>query len=289
LFTYYQKADNVTLQIDDNPASVVKLGNFGHNLFKLGTFSLTKGNHLLKILSPPAANLLTDSSFIAHYRASDSYFVSFSVKHLEGSGLTAALWLNDERINTPIWNPKVNQFGSADPLTRFSTVKLPPVDDWKDYNFSLSPQPGIKIAGLAFINEEEAKNLFDKVKVTRIFNNPVVLRFVPQTSSLSQPAVSYQRVNDTRYKVKIEGATSPYWLVFSYAFDPGWEISLEGRHFLVNGFANAWLIDKLGNYEFELSYSPQKIFVFFLILSFGGIAVSLLAVVTKYLWSRRKT
>lgn len=44
----------------------------------------------------------------------------------------------------------------------------------------------------------------------------------------------------------------------------------DDKHFLVNGYANAWYIDNLGSYDVTIYYWPQIIF-------YGGLAISLLS------------
>ena len=55
-------------------------------------------------------------------------------------------------------------------------------------------------------------------------------------------------------------------LIFSELYDNGWGIYYangqkidENRHYLVNTYANGWLVDKKGNYELIVKYEPQKL------------------------------
>ena len=60
-----------------------------------------------------------------------------------------------------------------------------------------------------------------------------------------------------------------------------------GEHYLVNGYANSWYLDKAGSYDIVIEFTPQRLYE-------GGWLVSLatLTAGTLYLiltrWSRRK-
>jgi len=62
----------------------------------------------------------------------------------------------------------------------------------------------------------------------------------------------------------------------STAFDSGWNSSVGGRHLLVNGYANGWLVDRKGDYVLFLDYLPQKQFTIGLSVFIGMIIFSLI-------------
>ena len=86
-----------------------------------------------------------------------------------------------------------------------------------------------------------------------------------------QPQISFRKVNPTKYLIDVE-ATHPYFLIFSQSYHPGWQAYIGKKkiagHYKVNGFANAYYIDKLGNYSITLEFIPQRLFIFGLYLSF---------------------
>ena len=81
-----------------------------------------------------------------------------------------------------------------------------------------------------------------------------------------ETTIEWSKVNPTRYNVKINKLDAKAeMLVFSELFNSGWEASFEDgskipsqKHFLVNVYANGWLIDKTGNYQISLRFLPQK-------------------------------
>lgn len=106
------------------------------------------------------------------------------------------------------------------------------------------------------------------------YKNPyVMLQRDNNGERLSQPKIEFQKIDPTKYLVKISDAKDPFILNLNQTYHPGWTIGVESLgHFKLNSFSNAWLIDKEGSYEFELSYAPQKYVLI------GG-AISIVAVI----------
>ncbi|MBA3332090.1 MAG: DUF3367 domain-containing protein [Actinobacteria bacterium] len=109
------------------------------------------------------------------------------------------------------------------------------------------------------------------------------------------PRLRFERVNSTRFRVRVRGAKGPYVLVFGQTFDPEWKLyrapassgertlpglgSLgawrqpplaEDGHFRVNGYANGWLVKSTGDYDLLIEYRPQRFFV-------AGLGISTIA------------
>ncbi|GFP37883.1 hypothetical protein HKBW3S44_01563 [Candidatus Hakubella thermalkaliphila] len=145
------------------------------------------------------------------------------------------------------------------------------------------------------------------------------------------PKITFQKINPTRYEVRVENATSPFFLVFSESYHPGWKVYIESkpfqfneiiveydntgvkearqgmitpgdiyyffkqaiaedRHFLVNGYANAWYIDpqEVGKEDFTLTlyFLPQSYFYIGLIIS--GLAFLGCVGYLAFDWKRRR-
>lgn len=70
------------------------------------------------------------------------------------------------------------------------------------------------------------------------------------------PQISYTKFSNTSYKVSIKESNKPYILVLNNTYDGLWKARIDnqlvGKHFIVNGFANGWLIEKMGDYDIEL-------------------------------------
>jgi hypothetical protein len=100
------------------------------------------------------------------------------------------------------------------------------------------------------------------------------------------PKLDFINVSPTEYVVNISGATVPYYLVLSESFDPNWKVYVtdgnkpisfwdtlfgsslpEETHLEVNGYANAWRIEKSGNYTIVIEFRLQWYFYLGLIIS----------------------
>ncbi|MGQ9628211.1 MAG: hypothetical protein ACUVV0_15075 [Anaerolineae bacterium] len=80
-------------------------------------------------------------------------------------------------------------------------------------------------------------------------------------SSEALPEITFFRLNPTAYNLRVQGASGPFLLVFGESYHPGWIARVDDEiinsHFLVNGYANAWYIDKEGDYEIAIRFKPQ--------------------------------
>lgn len=112
--------------------------------------------------------------------------------------------------------------------------------------------------------------------VPKFFN----LKILSNTAKIS-PVVEQKRLSFSKYQVTVD-STEGFWLVFSESYNRGWRAYLRKEnivdktflgklvlgsffsnkelvenHFLVNGYANGWFIDKPGKYQIILEYYPQ--------------------------------
>lgn len=46
-------------------------------------------------------------------------------------------------------------------------------------------------------------------------------------NSVSHPRLSFQKINPTKYKINIESAHEPFYLIFSESFHPGWQVYIN--------------------------------------------------------------
>jgi len=67
----------------------------------------------------------------------------------------------------------------------------------------------------------------------------------------------------------------PSFIFFSQTFHPGWSLTVKNnnsqvridKHYIGNYFANAWFVEKAGDYEFRIEFEPQKVVSFGYIIS----------------------
>ena len=97
---------------------------------------------------------------------------------------------------------------------------------------------------------------------TQIFeSNDTAIMPVP---NLVKPNVTFIVNTQTKITIHVSNATTPYYLVFRETYDPHWAAFYSNgtevnprNHIAVNGFANAWYMNKTGNYTVTLYYTPQ--------------------------------
>ena len=85
------------------------------------------------------------------------------------------------------------------------------------------------------------------------------------------PEISYKKINPTKYLVNVKNAQDPFYLVQLENYDTYWNAKIDKNkieeHKKVFGYANAWYINKKGNYNVVIEYAPQKYFYFSLFIS----------------------
>jgi hypothetical protein len=78
------------------------------------------------------------------------------------------------------------------------------------------------------------------------------------------PRVELVAGDDTKVRVRVTGATEPFWLVLGQSQSPGWRASVAGGESLggsrlVDGYANGWLIDPAADtFEVTMEWTPQR-------------------------------
>ncbi len=83
-------------------------------------------------------------------------------------------------------------------------------------------------------------------------------------NDFSNPNITFVVNTPTKITVHVSSATTPYYLVFRETYDQNWaafysngtEVN-SNDHIAVNGFANAWYMNKTGNYTITLYYTLQ--------------------------------
>lgn len=141
-------------------------------------------------------------------------------------------------------NSDVKKIGEFGKLKVWENLK------WQDKTFfavnTLVTTPEAKLINLKNLGENEAL-----VEGEREWKNNSKL-----------PKITYLKINPTLYKVKVENSVEPFVLVFSETFNPSWQAkignSLIKDHFRINVYANAWKIEKTGDFEIEIKYLPQE-------------------------------
>jgi len=105
----------------------------------------------------------------------------------------------------------------------------------------------------------------DSVYITHIpdFYNDSDTINASSIPNFKEPEIKFNYNNPTQITVKVRNATTPFYLVFRETYGSPWHAYINGKpipskyHIAVNGFANAWYINKTGNYTITLYYTLQ--------------------------------
>ena len=110
------------------------------------------------------------------------------------------------------------------------------------------------------------------------------------------PNIAVDRTGELSYRVDVNDASSPFWLVLGQSLSDGWTAKVKGGDSLgtptlIDGFANGWYVDpaKAGtSFTIEITWKPQSIVWIAIYLS--GAWLALLAAAAIWLsWRHRGT
>ncbi len=108
--------------------------------------------------------------------------------------------------------------------------------------------------------------------------------------------IDFEKMSPVKYNVHITNSRGRFLLVFNNSFHPGWIIKSDNqslsqdKHIVANGYANGFIIDKLGNYDLSLEFTPEvdeikayRISLNFILFGISGMLVySLYKLVKRY-------
>lgn len=302
----------VLLQIDDQleKRKLVVRGD----LVSFGEATFEEGLHEIGFNQLPVVNLAEHDDFslqtvskkeelvipISDFDPYTQYKISFDYWIRYGDALGFAVNHNTDK---PV-------IGKDREIDYYYSKRLAPDNYWfdlKSFSTVFNPNPSADTANLVFgvspwnnceelfVKEKDEcrdqvfKKTYDKPTYVSVSNLRVTPK-LPRTlfllskreNKLAMPeAVTFDKVNPTRYLVSVNGANEPFLLAFSELYDSGWKAYLReeipvGRrdkiwetwgqsyisdqdHFLVNGYANSWWIDKTGDFEIVLDFFPQRL------------------------------
>ncbi len=262
---------------------------FGDSLLEDGDMvELESGIQKIKILLEQTKNQLEidtpkgvfqpakgEKYAIENFDFEDDYVISFKYKKRQGIPVKVVLSYDNDQIPSDESDPNL-----AKDLKYSSR--------WEEFSFKFTPAVGASEASISFLykafNDNEAL-LIDDLKVKKHVFTRIFLQQEKENTETAPPEVTSTRVNPGVYKIKITNATSPFLLVFGESFSKGWTLLKDDRkfeeamHLPVNGYANGWLIESVGDQELELSFAPQKDFVTGLVISGVSLVGFLLLIV----------
>lgn len=171
-----------------------------------------------------------------------------------------------------------------------AAVRLPvsPFEEKTEEIFDVSPQADtmtIAVCAPNLTNEKAEKQfhlavgeaVYPSILLTSMRVEPIIFRPVP-----------YQTKSTTRYELELPKSTMyPTTVVFSERFDPWWELrGTQAQHIKVNGYANAWTIERPPTEPLVLSYKGERFFRWGAVISFVTITAGMVIFMRN--WRRKK-
>jgi arabinofuranan 3-O-arabinosyltransferase len=111
---------------------------------------------------------------------------------------------------------------------------------------------------------------------------------------VAAPTVTIEDEGRVSYKLQVDGATAPFWLVLGQSQNDGWKATMKGAGSLgaptlIDGYANGWYVTPTGSgsIEITLSWTPQRVIWIAIGLSAIGLAVCIALIAVD--WARRRT
>lgn len=258
----------------------------------------------LSLIESVSANLSFQSGqehifSIPHISFQDPYVLEFNYRLTEGKGVYVSFHQdNDAKDDTG--NKK-----------RILLIRL--LDDGKWHNVfeEVHPNFGAKSGEIVFFSADttETQSVLDISALTvRDIQPAEVFAIRKNTLVPSQiPEFSTREVNSAFYDVAVTDAKGPYILRFDQTYDNGWRAFVvpktkttnindwqlfrllfqksvdPGEHFALDGYANAWYVDSIGDYTVLLVYWPYVIFLESVMVSAASLllGISVLCMIRK--------
>lgn len=109
-----------------------------------------------------------------------------------------------------------------------------------------------------------------------------------------EPEIVFREINPTKFLIQIKEAKYPYILTLLENFNKNWKLYLnkelisEKEHYVINGFANSWLIKEKGSYNITIEYSNQRNMNLGIFLSSSTLFLSFLYLVYYNILSKKR-
>jgi len=158
---------------------------------------------------------------------------------------------------------------------------------YQPYSYLYYPSTGSKESVLYLCNNNLNPPVIDDFKIYEIFSPNIVSLKTISSKNLGKPNIKFEKIDNISYKISVEEAKEPFILMFNETYNPFWKIKGEDfEHFMINGYANAWLVDKKGSFDLALEYRLQKYFFFGAVVSATGLIFAI--VLAAYLKKKRQ-
>lgn len=312
---YYKKSfeEPTLFQIDDD--LILRKGFLKRDRISFGLFNLTSGKHEIGWNAFESKNLIdspseftmevdhgiSEKSFpIKNFDPYATYVLNMNYLIKKGNGVLVSVEGNNDPFKKGLVQRQFRKNLSSDfydfDLRKYTAYFTPSrTSDKAQMIFSVFPwnncQDIYQSKGKERCEDESFRRPYDRTTQV-LLSNISLVKITTETPFLKLdkqklperelPNISFNKLNNSEYQINIKNAKDKYALILSELYDPAWQIiAKEGtyiinNHFLANGYANGWIIDKKGDYQFQVRFIPQdllkagqKVSIMSLVLGFG--------------------
>lgn len=156
---------------------------------------------------------------------------------------------------------------------------------YQPFSYLYYPSAGSKDSTVYLCSSDLNPPVIDDFKIYEIFSPNIVFVKSVFLKSLGKPDIKFEKIDKVSYKISVSEAKEPFILMFNETYNPFWKIKGESfEHFMINEYANAWLVDKKGSFDLVLEYRLQKYFYYGVKVS----AVGLISAVVLVIYLKKK-
>ena len=155
-----------------------------------------------------------------------------------------------------------------------------PSKPFRDYYF---PRAESKDPTLSICSADDQPPKVDNIIINEVFSPVIFFNRDLAHTALGNPTIEYQQIDPAKYIITIGSSSSPAILLFNERYSPLWRLASgkEIKHFVIDDYANAWVIDPSDSEtSYTLEYTPRRFF-------YIGIAVSALGFIVAtafFIW-----
>lgn len=180
--------------------------------------------------------------------------------------------------------------GEVKKLVTFGRVSIWENLRWEDSQF----YPANKFIQGNNFDKDTTLATVDVLKNEALINKDDLLKLgnLVQAGESILPDITYKKINTAKYILHLKNAEIPFLLVFSELYNDGWKASINDRelshHTRVNLYANSWIVNKKGNFDILVEFTPQKWMDIGQNLSLVGTVLTILALIFLSFRSKKK-
>lgn len=209
---------------------------------------------------------LKDEDFYKEFELNDyesDYQITFDYQTPDGDFFALYMTQNNDRPLAPRYfggialKDKITQYKiELTPSVGATRIKIGLTGDKNKFCYSECVRHEnllhAKITNFAIIKKNLQKTMFSLKTESEV--------------STSSSTLTWEKISPVNYRVFVDKKTDePEFMVFSELFSGGWQVQSgnelldDKKHFLVNGYANGWVIEAPGTYSFNVRYQPEDL------------------------------